>query len=104
MKNQSLLFDLVTVAATVLLAGCGAAPPPPGVLEERDVRAWVIQRLRAWAALGTIQSAALEAAVTDGSLIVQIDASDATQVDLVLPFKAVQPVAKWGIVGQRQPG
>lgn len=28
MKNQSLLFNLVTVAATVLLAGCGAEPRP----------------------------------------------------------------------------
>lgn len=82
----------------------GEEPPPAGVLEERDVRSAVIRRLRVWASLGVVQRAELEAAIEDGSLIVQVNPSDATQVDLVLPFKIVQPVAKWGVVAQRRPG
>lgn len=82
----------------------GEEPPPAGVLEERDVKSAVIRRLRGWVQLGVIQKAALEEAIADGSLIVQVNASDPTQVDLVLPYKIVQPVAKWGVVAQRRPG
>lgn len=82
----------------------GAAPPPNGVLEERDVKSWVISRLRSWVTLGVVNGTDLEAAVTDGSLIVQVNDTDSTQVDFVLPIHIFQPVAKWGVVVQRQPG
>lgn len=83
----------------------GEDPPEGGeVVEVRDVRGFVVQRLRTWATAGVIQRAPLEAAIADGSLVVRINPSDATQVDMVLPFKAVQPLLKFGVVGQRQPG
>jgi len=81
----------------------GEEPPPTGVVEVRDVRAWVINRLYAWARKGVVQKAALAAAIADGSLVVEINDSDHTQVDLVLPYKIVQPWAKTGVVVQRIP-
>jgi phage tail sheath gpL-like len=81
----------------------GDEPPPAGVLEIRDVKAWVINRLYAWVRKGVVQKAALAAAIADGSLVVEINSSDSTQVDMVLPYKIVQPWAKTGVVAQRIP-
>jgi phage tail sheath gpL-like len=80
----------------------GEDDPPPGVLEERDIKSWCISRLRTWARLGVINNASLTTAIADGSLIVEVDASDATQVNIVLPFEIIQPLAKLGVVIQRR--
>jgi len=82
----------------------GEDPPPAGVTEERDIRSFVSNRLFFWADQGVLQRAPLEEVILDGSLIVQVNDSDPTQVDIVIPFKVVQPLAKVGIVGQRIPG
>lgn len=81
----------------------GDDPPPAGVVEIRDVRGWVITRLRSWQRDGVIDRASLDAAIANGTLIVQINSGDATQVDFVLPFKIIQPWAKSGVVIQRIP-
>lgn len=81
----------------------GADPPPAGVIEERDIKTWVISRLRIWQRLGVVDKASLDAAIAGGTLIVQVNASDATQVDIVMPFEIVQPLAKFGVVAQRLP-
>lgn len=81
----------------------GEDPPPAGVVEERDIKAFATSRLQFWARDGVINRAALEAAIADGTLIVQVNASDATQVDCVLPFEIIQPLAKLGVVVQRVP-
>lgn len=77
--------------------------PPPGVTEERDVKAFVISDLRAEQARGIITRASLDAAIDDGTLIVQVNEQDATQLDIIAPFKIVPPLAKTGLVVQRQP-
>jgi phage tail sheath gpL-like len=82
----------------------GDDPPPAGVLEERDVKAWCINRLGAWVRKGTLQKESIDSAIADGSLIVQVNDSDDTQLDIVLPWKIVQPLAKFGVVAQRIPG
>ncbi len=82
----------------------GTDPPPRGVIEERDIKGFVISRLRTWQRLGVIQKASLDACIADGSLIVQVDPSDPTQVNIVLPIKIVQPLAKLGVVVQRRVG
>lgn len=82
----------------------GADPPPKGVIEERDIKSWIISRLRYWERQGVVQKAFLDEAISDGSLAVEVNESDPTQVDCVVPFKIVQPLAKFGIVGQRVPG
>ncbi|HEX4334697.1 MAG TPA: hypothetical protein VH062_02220 [Polyangiaceae bacterium] len=80
----------------------GDPPDIEGVIEERDVRAWVVSRIRqVWVKKGVVQLQAFEAAVADGSLIVAVDDGDETQVNLVIPFKIVKPLAKFGVVGQR---
>jgi phage tail sheath gpL-like len=75
--------------------------PVEGVLEERDIKSWVVGRLRTWVTLGVLDRTKLETAITDGSLIVQVDPSDETQVDYVLPFKIVKGLAKHSVVAQR---
>lgn len=77
--------------------------PPEGVIEERDVEAFVITRLRTWQVRGVVTQASLDAAIADGTLIVKVDDDDPTQVNLVIPFSIVQPLAKFGVVGQRVP-
>jgi len=81
----------------------GDSPPPKGVTEERDIKAFVIERLRFWQDEGVILKESLDASIADGTLIVQVNSSDASQVDIVLPFKIVPPLAKFGVVVQRQP-
>jgi phage tail sheath gpL-like len=78
-------------------------PPPAGVTEERDIKAFIIQRLRFWEGQGVIQREPLNDAIENGTLIVQVNASDPTQVDCVVPFEVIQPLAKTGVVGQRIP-
>lgn len=81
----------------------GADPPPVGVIEERDIKAWIVSRLRAWQTQGVIDRASLDTAISGGTLIVQVNGSDPTQVDIVMPFEIVQPLAKFGVVAQRLP-
>lgn len=82
----------------------GDDPPPAGVIEERDIKSWCITRLRGWQNRGVVQKASLDNAIADGSLVVQVNGTDSTQVDIVLPFKIVQPLAKKGVTVQRIPG
>jgi hypothetical protein len=76
---------------------------PEGVIEERDIKAFIISRLRYFQRKGVLRQASLDAAIADGTLIVQVNESDATQVDCVIPFEIVQPLAKLGVVVQRLP-
>lgn len=81
----------------------GDDPPPRGVIEERDIKAFCIARLRFWQAQGVITKQSLDTAIADGTLIVEVNAQDSTQVDIVLPFSIVPPLAKFGVVVQRVP-
>ncbi len=81
----------------------GEDPPPKGVIEERDIKAFVISRLRFWQAQGVITKSSLDTAINGGTLIVEVNAIDSTQVDIVLPFSIVPPLAKFGVVVQRVP-
>lgn len=79
-------------------------PPPAGVIEERDIKAFVINRLRFWQRKGVIQGATLDEVILDGSLSVFVNDSDSTQVDIVMPMRIIQPLAKFGVVAQRLAG
>lgn len=81
----------------------GDDPPPPGVVEERDIRGFIISRMRFWEREGVVTRASIDTAIADGTLIVQVNATDPTQVDIVLPFSIVQPLAKIGLTVQRVP-
>jgi len=71
---------------------------PPGVIERRDIQAFIIARLRLWVGLGVVQQARLDASIADGSLVVEINSSDPTQVDIFLPLAIIKPLAKLGVV------
>jgi len=81
----------------------GQDPPPRGVIEERDIKGFIITRLRKWQNNGVITKASLDASIADGTLSVKVNSDDATQVDIFLPFKIVPPLAKFGVVVNRVP-
>ena len=81
----------------------GVQEIPKGVTEERDVRAFVTSRLRSWVKDGVVLGSALEAAIASGELIVAVDDQDASQVNIVLPISIVPPLAKFGVVVNRNP-
>jgi phage tail sheath gpL-like len=81
----------------------GEDPPPQGVTEIRDIKSFTISRLRTWQNLGVIDKASLDTAIETGTLVIQVNPSDATQVDMNVPFEIVQPLAKLGVVAQRIP-
>jgi len=81
----------------------GADPPPRGVIEERDIKAFILSRLRFWQRAGVATQASIDAAVLNGTLVVLVNGSDPSQVDIVVPFSIVPPLAKFGVVVQRVP-
>lgn len=77
----------------------GADSLPANVVEIRDVKAFIVTRCLFWArTAGVLQYNALLVAIgtpqSPGSLIVQIDPTDPSQVDIVLPLSTVPPFAK----------
>lgn len=74
---------------------------PAGVTERRDVEAFVVSRLQLHVNGGVVQSDKLDASIENGELIVQINASDSSQVDIFLPLAIVKPLAKLGVVAQK---
>lgn len=79
----------------------GADALPPGVVEERDVRAFVISRLRFWTRQGVVDKARLDAAIESNQLSVLIDESDESQVNIFLPLAIIKPLAKFGVVAAK---
>ena len=75
-----------------------ADPLPPGVVEIKDVRAFVLSRLEFWAKQGVVDRTQLRAAIAAGDFTFEIDDADDTQVNNVLPFKIIKPLAKIGTV------
>jgi phage tail sheath gpL-like len=79
----------------------GADPLPAGVVEVKDVRAFLISRLRFWARSGVLNKAALEASIEANELVVEIDETDKTQVNIFVPASIIKPLAKFGVVGSK---
>lgn len=79
----------------------GAQPLPPGCTEERDIKASTIARMKGWADRGVLERTRLLEVIASGELVCQIDPSDDTQIDLVLPMKTVRPLAKVSIVANQ---
>lgn len=79
----------------------GADPLPAGVVEVRDVKAFVISRLRSQVRAGVAQGPALDASIANDELTVDIDESDASQVNIFVPLSIIKPLAKFGVVGAK---
>lgn len=74
---------------------------PEKVVEVRDIKAFVIAHADTWVSRGVLRRDTLTEVIADGTLSVNINATDDSQVDIVIPFKVIKPLAKLGIVGQR---
>jgi phage tail sheath gpL-like len=79
----------------------GADPLPPGVVEVKDVRAFVISRLRFWARQGVVNKLRLDQSIDNGELVVEIDETDESQVNIFVPAKILRPLAKFSVVGSK---
>lgn len=75
-----------------------ADPLPPGVVEEKDIKAFVLSRLEFWAEQGVVDRTKLEAALVNDELIFSINASDPTQFDIFGLAFIIKPLAKIGLV------
>lgn len=76
---------------------------PENTVEERDIKAFIEARIRGfWIPKGVIQGPAFEEAVVDGSFVVEVNDTDETQVDIVLPVKVVKILAKLGLYVQKE--
>ena len=81
--------------------GAGDDALPPGVVERRDVQKWVESRMFVHARLGILDRGKLEEAIRNGKLVVEIDAGDATQVNIFMPSSVIKPLAKFsGVVSK----
>lgn len=81
-------------------------PDIPGITEERDIYSWIADRLIQWTKKGVLDFNTTSAVIAGGdpvlgSLIVQVDPGDATQVDIVIPWLIVKPLAKFSEVFNR---
>jgi phage tail sheath gpL-like len=79
----------------------GADPLPPGVVELKDVRQFVLSRLQFWTRLGVVNKTALDASIANNDLIFEIDSGDGSQVNIFLPLSILKPLAKFGVVGSK---
>ena len=66
-------------------------------------RAWIDERMRFWGREGVWVQADIETAISTGSRIVEVNSTDPTQVDIVIPATVVPGLAKLGVYGQRVP-
>jgi hypothetical protein len=74
---------------------------PAQVVEIKDVRGFIQSRLGIWVDAGVLDGTKLEAALNGGQLLVAINTSDATQVDIFLPLAVVKVLAKFGVTAAK---
>jgi phage tail sheath gpL-like len=79
----------------------GDDPPPPDVVEVRDVMAFVNQRMRFWIGQGVVRRDKWEADVAAGTFAGNVNASDESQLDLQVPYDIIKPLAKIGVNAKR---
>lgn len=71
---------------------------PPDVVEERDIKAFIDNRIRGfWIPKGVVDLNKWTQAVADGKFIVKVNDSDETQVDIFLPIEPFKVLAKFGL-------
>ena len=71
---------------------------PAGVVERKDVQSFVESRLsEIWVPAGVVDGNLLAEAIANGQLVVEINATDPTQVDIFVPLAIIKPLAKFGI-------
>lgn len=77
-------------------------PPPDGVVEERDIKEFIRARtMEFWVPRGVVQRQKFVEAVENGTLIVRVNDTDETQVDIVIPAAPFKALSKLGVVIQK---
>ena len=76
----------------------GTQNAPKGVIEEKDVKAFVDGRIKFWIDGGVVRLDKYAAAVANGTFAVQQDPTDPAQCDIVLPLSIFPPLAKFSLV------
>lgn len=76
----------------------GDDPPPDGVVQEKHIKLFVIDRVRFWVSEGVVNGVAFDEALETGTFICQVDTTDPSQLDIVLPLSIVPPLAKFSVV------
>lgn len=79
----------------------GDDDPPPDVVQVRDVKIFVISRLRYWQSRGVVRGDKLTEAIANGTLLVRVNPSDSAQCDIVVPISIFRPLAKFSLVVQK---
>lgn len=71
---------------------------PENVIEERDIKSFIVARTRDfWVRKGVINGTHFNTVVADGTLIVKVNDTDETQVDIFIPLKPFKNLAKMGV-------
>jgi phage tail sheath gpL-like len=71
---------------------------PEGVVEERDIKAFIQSRIQEfWVPKGVVNGVEFAAAVAAGELVVQVNDTDETQVDIYIPAKPFKVLSKFGM-------
>lgn len=84
-KNSSIVPNLPKGAANDL---------PAGVVEVKDVEAWLFDRVGQWIGRGVVDATRFADARAKGKFATQIDADDPSQFNYVIPTPIVKPLAK----------
>lgn len=80
----------------------GAQEPPKGVVQVKDVYAFVAGRMRYWVNQGVADATKWAAAVANGTFAVEVDPTDDAQCNIVLPEDVVAPLAKFSCIVQKR--
>lgn len=76
-------------------APSGNTPIPPGVIAVEDAKSLILGQIRSqFVTAGVVRGDKLDEVIADGSLVVQVDPQDETQLDLFLPLRIVAPLVK----------
>jgi phage tail sheath gpL-like len=78
-------------------------PIPPKTIMPKDVKVFIVTRMEVWADKGVVDRTKLRAAVEAGDFIVEINSTDASQLDIVVPASILPPLAKMGTQVNRIP-
>jgi phage tail sheath gpL-like len=80
----------------------GQDEPPEGVVQEKDVKAFVDTRVRFFISRGVVRADKYADALANGTFIVKVDPTDSAQLDIVLPVTIFPPLAKISLVVQHK--
>jgi phage tail sheath gpL-like len=71
---------------------------PEGVVEERDIKAAIVARTRSfWIPKGVLNGDHFNEKLASGELVVRVNDTDETQVDIFIPAKPFKNLAKLGV-------